>query len=128
MASFDSRSIARTIATSTGTQKQMLATAKKIETGIRRETRKRKGGTWAEIKTEGSVFRDTFRVQIEVKGSEPHFITPRRGKKFLVFYWEREGVNFRGPLVDHPGSSPEAPVQRVLQRLGFVSRGPRAFR
>lgn len=35
------------------------------------------------------------------QGSEPHEI---HGNPLLKFFWERKGVEFRGPMVNHPGT------------------------
>ena len=37
-------------------------------------------------------------------GTGPHVI---RGNPKLKFYWENRGVNFVGPLVNHPGHGPQ---------------------
>ena len=38
-------------------------------------------------------------------GSEPHVIEAKNAE-YLKFYWEREGVMFYGPRVNHPGNRP----------------------
>jgi len=38
-------------------------------------------------------------------GTKAHFIRPRF-KKFLHFFWEKMGVWFTGPKVNHPGTKP----------------------
>jgi hypothetical protein len=38
-------------------------------------------------------------------GAEPHVIEARNVEN-LRFYWEREGVEFYGPRVNHPGNRP----------------------
>lgn len=45
-----------------------------------------------------------YAVALEL-GSEPHVIEARNVEN-LKFYWEREGVEFFGPRVHHPGNRP----------------------
>lgn len=51
-----------------------------------------------------------------VKGTKPHTIRARRHPN-LRFWWEREGVLFRGPVVNHPGNRPYPYMQMAYKAM-----------
>jgi hypothetical protein len=90
--------------------------------------RERAGGAWWPVRTSiNQSARGTY-ATINVKKSKAHKIVTR-GAPSLVFYWERENRMFKGPSVNHPGSSPHTKlilsgVERASRRLVFTAAAP----
>ena len=54
-------------------------------------------------------------------GARRHFIRARK-KRNLIFWWEREGVLFRGPVVNHPGNPARPYFRPAVEGAGIVYR------
>jgi len=50
-----------------------------------------------------AIVNTTFHAEYIEDGTDPHPIVARRVKD-LYFWWEREQVWFKGPIVKHPGT------------------------
>lgn len=90
--------------------------------------RERAGGEFWPVSstiTEGTA---GVRLITTIKRSRPHTIVVKNATA-LVFFWEREGRMFAGPLVHHPGSAPPeklilSGIERAGRRLVFTAAAP----
>lgn len=75
------------------------------------------GGNWND-----DVYVTRFGSNVEYaeaieNGAEPHEIWAT-DEPYLAFYWKREGVYFRGDMVNHPGNEPHKFMERALDDAG----------
>lgn len=99
-----------------------------VTTEIKGEMRDRAGGAWWDVTTsiKGGT-RGVYSVTT-VKPTKPHRIVANKAAN-LVFFWEREQRIFKGPMVNHPGSSPPeklilSGIERAGRRVTFTAAAP----
>lgn len=88
----------------------------------------RAGGAWWPVRSSISQGTRGVFLTVTVDKSRPHKIFAKNAPA-LVFFWEREGRVFRGPMVNHPGSSPPGKlilsgIERAGRRLIFTIAKP----
>ena len=93
--------------------------AAEVTKEIKAEFKSSAGGAWWPV--ESTIFSGPRGAHFTttVKKTRAHQIIAKN-KSNLVFFWQREGRMFRGPMVNHPGSSP--PIELVLSGIRRAGR------